>query len=142
MKVFLKGYTRNNLGDDLFYKIVLDRYNSNIKFYTMYNNKNKTLKLWIESPILISLNLFELCIKVYPCSWAVLTNSTSSGETPEYSPIFVHTHSCAIDIAVQNSFIIFISLSSFLFFIYWVLLVPFDKFLFGSFLQPKKYISH
>ena len=44
MKVFLKGYTKNNLGDDLFYKIILERYSSNIKFYTVYNKKNISLK--------------------------------------------------------------------------------------------------
>lgn len=42
MKIFLKGYLSKNLGDDLFFKIIMDRYKSN-QFYIIGPNSYKKI---------------------------------------------------------------------------------------------------
>ena len=57
MKIILKGYTVLNLGDDLFFKIIAERY-PNVKFKFLCRNYNKLLR-GIKTTNLLSITLFE-----------------------------------------------------------------------------------
>lgn len=60
LKIILKGYTALNLGDDLFFKIIAERY-PNVKFKVLHRNYNKFLK-GVESNNLINATFIEKII--------------------------------------------------------------------------------
>lgn len=66
MKIYIKGYSRNNLGDDLFFKILLERYNDDFLLCcsrkNKYLKKYKNLKLIYVRPYQILSKLFHIKI--------------------------------------------------------------------------------